>query len=284
MFVRLRLITLGVALLLMGGGALWMYEQGPRPHQRAVIPSRRDAATGIVSATGVVEPISGIVHLTFSIPGTLASLSVAEGQAVRQGQVVAQLAADDLDARIAVAQQDLAAREAILSGLPPSPNDTARQQALTDVAQARLRLIDAQQAAEKAVLRAPIDGVVLSTPLHPGEWTEPGSRVPVLTVADLSRLQVRAEVDVRDATTLAVGQKAVCRSEDFGPRPVPAVVHVVGQRLTTSPDAENASNSPPRHVVPVLLLLDGHPHLPIGLRVDVAIQTVPPTAPQTRKP
>lgn len=274
--MRLRLLTLAVALLLIGGGALWMSKLGPHPRQSAGLPSREAATSGTVSAEGVVEPASGIIRLSFAIPGKIRSLAVEDGEPVRRGQIVAELSVDDLDARIAVAEQELSAREKNLSGLSPAQTE-ARQRALTDMSQARLRLIDAQQAAEKAVLRSPINGVVLSTNVRPGEWTSPECRTPIVTVGNLDRLQVWAAVAEGDVAKVAVGQKALCRCEAYGPRPFPARVTYVGRSIVRTPlGATEQTGAPAGRGLPIRLALEGNPKLPVGLPLHISLQALPP--------
>jgi RND family efflux transporter MFP subunit len=61
------------------------------------------------------------------------------------------------------------------------------------------------------VLRAPIEGVVVERPAFLGMEVRPDSGTPLVTVADLRRLWVMADVYERDLGRVAVGQKATVR-------------------------------------------------------------------------
>lgn len=274
--MRFRLAVLAMAIVLAGGGALWMRNLGPRLQQTPALPARgHDTASAVVTAKGQVEPISGTARLTFDLPGRIAEVPVAPDEAVRQGQILARLAADDLAAAVTLAEQALAGRETALAGLSSSrPEDVTR--ATADVTEARIRLVEAQTRAARAVLRSPIDGVVLKNDLRAGETSSPACNAPAILVGDMTRLRVRAEVPERDAGSVAVGQKAVCRSEALGNRKFPATVAVVARILerpklpVDTPEGQSAPD-----VLPVLLDLDGAPPLPVGLRLDVGILTAP---------
>lgn len=89
-----------------------------------------------------------------------------------------------------------------------------------DIDQARARYEEAQQAlalAETqlgyATLKAPSAGVILSKNIEPMEYVSPGT--PVVTMADLRQVWMRAFVEEADLGRVKVGQKAFVTTDSF---------------------------------------------------------------------
>lgn len=173
------------------------------------------AATGGVGleVPGQVELDPRRVALVSSrIAGRIERLAAVEGDRVGAGQPVAYLYSPEF----LVAQADLgqAARRArLLAGT----EDERGARALVDAARRRLRLMGASEAdigraaaggepAATLALRAPIGGSVMEAHLLPGAAVEPGA--PIFTVADLSVIDVVAEVPERSLPLVRTGQRA----------------------------------------------------------------------------
>ena len=89
-----------------------------------------------------------------------------------------------------------------------------------DIEQARARLDVAQAARAEAETRlsyatvnCPLSGVVLSKNIEPGEYVSPGT--PIVTVADLENIWVRAYVNETDLGRVKVGQRARVTSDSY---------------------------------------------------------------------
>lgn len=173
------------------------------------------AATGGVGleVPGQVELDPRRVALVSSrIAGRIERLAAVEGDRVGAGQPVAYLYSPEF----LVAQADLgqATRRAqLLAGT----EDERGARALVDAARRRLRLMGAGEAdigraaaggepAATLALRAPIGGSVMEAHLLPGAAVEPGA--PIFTVADLSVIDVVAEVPERSLPLVRTGQRA----------------------------------------------------------------------------
>jgi multidrug resistance efflux pump len=361
-----RALILAVAAAMILGGALWLRSNlRPRssaPAQTAAsakaVPAPGAPATGAgtppaggvspwVAAPGKVEPFSEEMRLGFDIAGKLAEVSVEEGDRVRQGQILARLAADEYAARIDAAEQALAAREAALAKVLAGSRDMERKEAraavkeaqavseqarlehqrrrqllgqevlsqeeadraerefkvagerldaarqrfhlvddpareedikraMAEAAEARARLAEAQALAGKAVIRSPIDGVVLRKHRRAGEMVSVSFDTPVVTVGDVSRLRVRADVDERDIARIAPGQKAVLMAEAYGARRFPGIVTrvagILGKKnIRTDEPAEKNDT----RILETLIDVLPPAELPVGLRMDVFIITAP---------
>jgi RND family efflux transporter MFP subunit len=203
-------------------------------------------ATAVTANGYVVARIRASVSA--KIPGRLASLAVDGGSKVQKGEVIARLENADYAAAVseaeanlasaraqvaeAVADRDQSAREARrvaqIHGQSPelvSAQEVEAAQARADQAAARAGSAEARVAAAAAALRyaratlentyirAPFSGTVLRKEAEVGEVVAPSvggglTRGAVVTMADLSSLEV--EVDVNEAYIARVthGQRA----------------------------------------------------------------------------
>lgn len=149
------------------------------------------------------------------------------------------------------------------------------------VALARAEVAEATALVQKAVLRAPIDGVILRRHKQAGESVSLDSpSSAVVTLADTRVLRVRVDVDERDVATLAVGRRAWVTAGAYGERRFPGTVVRVGSMLgrktvRTDEPREKADTK----VLETLIELDPGAPLPVGLRVDAFIERAPAPGP-----
>ncbi|MQA30919.1 MAG: HlyD family efflux transporter periplasmic adaptor subunit [Luteitalea sp.] len=168
---------------------------------------------------------------------------------------------------VSKAQLQAARKRTELIKAPPLPEDVAKADADVRSAEERIRLV--QQTLDKSVVRAPIDGTVLRTMLRAGETFSVMVPRAILSLADTSRLRVRAEVDERDVGQVYAGQPVLVRGDVWHGRGVPGRVGRVGAQMgrksvRTGDPAEKGD----RDVLEVLVDLEHEdPRLVVGLRV-----------------
>lgn len=97
---------------------------------------------------------------------------------------------------------------------------------------------------------------------------------PILTVADTSKLRVRAEIDERDIGRIRLGQAAVIHPEGFAGVElrgrVTWLASTMGRKTIRSTDAAEKSE---RDIPEGLTDIDQNPHgFALGLRVFVGLQ------------
>jgi RND family efflux transporter MFP subunit len=162
--------------------------------------------------------------------GRLVYLGVVEGDRVRTGQVLARVEDSDVRAQLAQAEANLALSRAELRDAERTlarertlMDSNFTSQATYDAAEARLdrvragiavaqaNLQSAQVALENTVIRAPFDGTVLTKNADVGEVVAPlaggaFSKSAVVTIADLSSLQVEADVAESNLEAISPGQ------------------------------------------------------------------------------
>ncbi|MBP7148161.1 MAG: efflux RND transporter periplasmic adaptor subunit [Acidobacteria bacterium] len=177
-----------------------------------------------IEATGSVEPFRRVSPGT-KIMGRVESVLVREGDAVRQGQVLARLDSRDLAAAVEQARAALAMAEANLENSRAQYNritelhgrGSATGKNLEDatagfrVAQASVQQAKANVSAAEVMLgyaeiAAPIPGFVTQKSIEAGDMASPG--MPLFTVEDLARVKVLVQVPEQDMAGLAEGGPA----------------------------------------------------------------------------
>ena len=122
----------------------------------------------------------------------------------------------------------------------------------------------------KTRITAPIDGVVTARHVQPGEIAEPGTAV--VTIADLNRLRIEAEVDEFDTARVALGSPVTITAEGYGPTKwrgtVEEIPDSVVSRRTRPADPGRPIDA---RVLPVKIALTEPTPLKLGQRIDVEI-------------
>lgn len=329
------------SLPVVAGGALWF----GRDTQSASAARPALAATSVLVAPGRVEPVRDPVALAFEAGGRIVAIEVDEGDAVKEGQIVARL--DDRLARARVAsaeaavaaatasyqlarrgtrKEDLQAaraeveaarasaehraaeeqRSAKLGAVGAVPSATvdadsaaarvatataaatsARYRALAkgsraeQIAQAaaqldaaKAELSAAQVALDQTILRAPRNGIVLRRFGEVGALVTTMAPSTIMTIADITQLEIRAEVDEADVAAVEVGKAAYATADAFGTRRFPVKI----ERITRELGRKTVRDDDPRaridtRVLEVMARFEGSPGaaMPLGLRMYVHI-------------
>jgi HlyD family secretion protein len=167
---------------------------------------------------------------------------------------------------LARARDELARRQTQLRGIEaplPTPNEAQVISARGDLNLARVNL-------EKLRIRSPIDGTVLQININPGELAAPSALQPLLMVANLSTLNVRAELDERDLSDVKVGQKAQVRASAFGDREFAGTVISIAPLVEPSRlSGRGSGNRSDVDAVEVVVKLTQPGPLTAGMKVDV---------------
>jgi len=197
--------------------------------------------------------------------GRLEVLAVEEGDVVKRKQIIGLLEHDDVDASFAQAKANIELAEASLkqvqADLKEAKLNYERQQSLLgralisqsdfDIAEARFLNAQAKIEAAKAQIevaragvvaaevnventriRAPFDGTVLSKNADIGEMVAPfaassNSRGAVVTIADMTSLEVEADVSESNIQRVKVGQVCEIVLDAFPNIRYPGYVHKI---------------------------------------------------------
>ncbi len=221
---RGRWVVAILLLLALGGYAVWRSLNAP-PEVSLVTVAWRDVGAPAVtlSASGYLEAHRQIT-LSSKAQGKIVEMPVAESQRVAAGDLIARLESEEARASLALAraEYDDAARELrrVLSLSERGAASTAEvDRARTQQAVARARRDLAQVAIDNREIRAPIDGTVIRKIRDVGEFLtigvtaegDPGTAL--VTLADLSSLEVALEVGETEISKVAIGAVALVTPE-----------------------------------------------------------------------
>lgn len=236
-----------------------------------------------VSSLGRLEPHNGVIRLSgpsgIGVSGSvIKELSVAEGDWVEEGQIVAYL--DSYKLRRA----EVARLEAILDN---AQREMDRQQDLAKTAAtsrtqldaatmelniARADLSAAQARLELSVVRAPLRAQVLEVHSYPGESVGPDG---IMELAQTDRMYAVAEVYETDISRVRLGQTAIVKGPALGDGvsgKVERIALKVGRMdvLGTDPIAKTDAR-----VVEVFILLDSSESVAglTNMQVEVEIES-----------
>ncbi|HEX3484003.1 MAG TPA: efflux RND transporter periplasmic adaptor subunit [Micropepsaceae bacterium] len=146
-----RTITAGVALTLALSGALLVtVEQtsGTESKAAANAPIARDR---LIAAGGLVEPASEARQLAASVVGRIVKMNFEEGDALAQGDVIAEVENDDLKAQAAGAEAAMAARASELARLKAGAREQEIAAAKAELREAEAVAANAQSSFERRV-------------------------------------------------------------------------------------------------------------------------------------
>jgi HlyD family secretion protein len=243
-----------------------------------------------ITAEGRVVAYPGArVTVGTEVLGTIVIMPVREKTIVKKGDLLAELRSEDVKATLREAHHRLTEVEVALrleqvrsrldrilplvTAREPQPPD-ARRDALSaatarrDAAKATIDRLEAELAKYRIV--APIDGVIIECHVEPGETVNAAS--PLLTIVNLSRLRVEAEVDEFDIESVAAGAVATITAEGYPPRhfraEVEEIADVVVPRRLRPDDPGRSSDT---RVLRVKVAFREPCTLKLGQRVEIAI-------------
>jgi multidrug resistance efflux pump len=180
--------------------------------------------------------------------------------------------ADDAAARVASAQA--AAATARYQALAKGTRAEQIEEAAAAIMLAQAELDTARVALDQTVLVAPTDGVILRRTAEVGALVTLMQPVPVVSMADLRQLEIRAEIDEADVAAIAIGQAAYATADAYGDRRFPVrltrVTRELGRKTVRDDDPRARVDT---RVLEVIGQFDGAPGvaLPLGLRMQIHV-------------
>ncbi|XSG84672.1 MAG: efflux RND transporter periplasmic adaptor subunit [Methylohalobius sp. ZOD2] len=241
---RRILFWLGMAALLAAIVAVvaWLRGNGDGQMRYITSEARRGDLTVTVTATGALEPLNQ-VEVGTEVSGTIETVVVDYNDRVERGQVLAELDTEQLEAQRRQTEASLALAKAKVREAKATLQETrnklirARQlvekalisreefeiaeanylraqatlaSAEAQVKQTRAQLDENLRVLEKAVIRSPIDGIVLERKVESGQTVAASLQTPILfTLAEnLSQMELHVAVDEADVGLVRKGQEA----------------------------------------------------------------------------
>lgn len=251
-----------------GAGGYFWYAQSPTPVSYATVPAERGNLVVEVTATGTLQPLTQ-VDVSSELSGVMRSVAVEENARVARGQVLAQLDTTRITAQIERAEANVQAaaarvteakvtlteaeqafgRAEQLAGrgmVAEQVLDTAR--AARDRAASAVETADANLAIARADLKlqqadlakstiyAPIDGIVLTRSVNPGQTVASSMSAPVLFVIaeNLETMVLEAAIDEADIGAVENGQEARFTVDAFPARRFDATISDISYASVTT--------------------------------------------------
>src|SRR3989441_1096780 len=279
--------------------------QGGRP--RGAGPgAQKGGNSPPLCAPAKVQPET-MVKISANVPGEVVRLAVKEGDSVRKGQFLLQLDGTQYQAQL---RQSQAALDAAKSSLrlsevsleqsesllkrkeslferklvSPEEIETARTQRNTDkarvdvnreeVARSEAAVQSAQDNLRKTVFHSPIDGTVTQLNVERGEIVMVGTMnnpgTVILSVADLRRMKVEADVDETDVAAIRLGQTATVKVDAL---PDTTLTGRVVEIANSPKVSELGTQEQQTNFVVDVMIDNPPPTLRPGMTADVEIKT-----------
>ena len=233
-------ISLLVALVLLGGGYLFKKRQTVQALESQGANAANSKALQIIELLGsdisTVEkqalnqtrPINGTIKATQSaaikakVSGDITQVFVKEGEAVKSGQILAQIDTTELASRVAereanlnqsqaqlaMAQRSLSNNKALVekgfistSALETSQDTLAVNRA--QVSAIQQQLVQARKTLKDAAVTSPMDGVITEKLVSAGEKVSPD--IKLFSVVQPNSLEFEAALNPQDAAQLKPG-------------------------------------------------------------------------------
>lgn len=249
-----RAVVAAVVLALAGGGYYYYAQRNAQAEASAyrTAKAERGDIRVAISATGALAAIS-TVDVGSQISGQVTEVLVDFNDRVSKGQVIAKIDPSTYQAQIAQgsaqvnsARASLATAQATLrnaeldfqrkstlverqlvarsdADLARAARDQARAQVASAQAQISQQIASTQTSRlnlERTVIRAPVDGVVLTRTVEPGQTVAASLQSPVLfqIAEDLSKMEIVLAIDEADIGQVKAGQSVSFTVDSFPDR------------------------------------------------------------------
>ena len=243
--ILLLLVIVGVGA---GAGAYYMRRSGPEP-SAMTMPVTRGDVVDVVQATGALEAVT-TVDVGTQVSGLVQDMYADFNQIVKKGQVIARLDPSLIQTQIEQRRASVVRAEADVERLKVSVTDAERKLAQAkamwdkqliprdqlETAEINVKTLEAQIKSSEAgltqakadlnaqqvnlnhtVILSPIDGIVISRSVDPGQTVAASMNAPVLyqIAADLTKMQVLANIDEADVGRMRPGQHVTFRVDAY---------------------------------------------------------------------
>jgi HlyD family secretion protein len=269
--------------------------------------ARRGDLVSTISASGEVKPKKN-VNISAQIPGRIIKIGVVEGQEVKQGDFLLRLDSSQYEANaerdrafIQSSRAEMIKTEAtflrsksfydrqknLFDNQLISREQLDQAKTQLDIAEASVKAITFQieqaQASlkssldnlAKTVFSAPIDGIITSLRIEEGEvaiigtMNNPGTIL--MTIADLSVMEVEVEVDETDVVGAELGQTAEIRVDAFPERTFSGRVTEIGSSALQKTNLGSSTTQESKDFKVVVTLDDPAKELKPGLSASADI-------------
>ncbi|HET9265421.1 MAG TPA: efflux RND transporter periplasmic adaptor subunit [Vicinamibacterales bacterium] len=245
-----RLLTIVLVLVAVGAGAAAYYMRDNRPEPTvSTMPVTRGDVVDVVAATGTLEAVT-TVDVGTQVSGLVQDMYADFNSIVKKGQIIARLDPSLIQTQIEQRSASVIRAEADLERLKVNLADARRKldqaKAMWDrqliprdqleTAELNVRTLESQIKSSEAglvqaqadlnsqkvnlghtVIKSPIDGIVISRNVDPGQTVAASMNAPVLyqIAEDLNKMQVLANIDEADVGRMRPGQNVTFRVDAY---------------------------------------------------------------------
>jgi HlyD family secretion protein len=245
-----KLITILLVLLAVGAGGAAYYMRDNRPEPTVTtMPVSRGDVVDVVPATGTLEAVT-TVDVGTQVSGLVQDMYADFNSIVKKGQIIARLDPSLIQTQIEQRTASVVRAEADLERLRVNLADSERKfnqarqmwdkqlipKDQLDTAEMNVKTLESQIKSSQAgltqaradlnaqevnlghtVIRSPIDGIVISRNVDPGQTVAASMNAPVLYIIaeDLSKMQILANIDEADVGRMRPGQEVTFRVDAY---------------------------------------------------------------------
>ncbi len=261
-------LIIGIAGVLVVAGGFWLF--GTKSSKSGILLETakvgRSSISNTVTATGTVEPVTE-VEVGTQVSGIIDKLYADYNDVVKAGQLIAEMDKVNLKAELASSEAQLAsskteyeyqqknyARSKVLYEkklISDTDYETATynyEKAKAAYDQSKASIVQVRRNLEYATITSPIDGVIINKAVEEGQTVAAGFETPTLytIAADLTKMQVIADVDEADIGGIVEGQRATFTVDAY---PNDTFDGVVRQIRLGDPDETSSSSTSTSTVV-----------------------------------
>jgi HlyD family secretion protein len=255
---------------------------------------KKGEIVSIVSAPGNVKAETE-VQISAYVMGKVSRLPVKEGDLVKKGQILVQIDPTNYAAQVKQARASLELAKANLAQteliykrkqelfaaglISQEENEATTTQFNLDRArltQAEASLEQAQDTYSKTTITSPINGTVVQLNVEVGEVVVTGTMnnagSVIMVVADMSQMEVEAQVDESDVKDIRIGQPAEIEVDAIIGKTFKGEVSEVGNAAISTVSVSSSSNASVNYTVKTRFL-ERSEYLKSGMSASVDITT-----------
>jgi RND family efflux transporter MFP subunit len=278
-------------MLALAGSGCSRSAEPEEPADEQVVPTisatvapvaRKTVARELVVRGSITALPNEDVKVSAQVSGRVDALTVAEGDTVREGQIIARI---DTRALLDQQRQAAAARQQAAAQLENAQLNLTRNQQLfsrgiaagKEVEDARMAVAQAQAALdqanaagstaalqiERASIHAPIGGQIVKRMVSVGEQVDGTAAQPIVEIANLVRVELAANVPAPELAHVSVGQEVRVTTDAYPDR------SFAGSIVALAPSVDPATNTTlvrvridnPDRLLKVGMFAEGHVQL-----------------------
>lgn len=259
------IIRMTVAVVVVAGACYWLLN-GKKAQQKVTYETENVARCNIaesVTATGTIEPVTE-VEVGTQVSGIIDKIYVDYNSTVTKGQLIAEMDRVTLQSELASQRANYNGAKAeydyqkklyernkalhekqLIATTDYEASVYNYEKARSNYQAAEASLAKAERNLSYATITSPIDGIVISRSVEEGQTVASGFETPTLfnIAADLTQMQVVADVDEADIGGIEEGQRATFTVDAYPNDTFEGTVSQIRLGSTTTSSSSTTSSS-----------------------------------------